>query len=363
LLGDNTSHRYFFTIADVAAFTEPQRIVSTATNQNTVKNKCYEITQDCSNVFILAATTASSCMQKWQAWAAAGHFDASAPFPCVVLQIAYPVSVLVAHASWHHVALDSKRTWDPNCVAVHRIFSTIHASVRPSTEDRHTRNATEVAIQDQNLLGKCIFREIANTLREWVPIVCAHGGEVSDDQKDVAEGFVVWLDALAKSLTTTSFSDSTFERVMGRGGHWNPVAKAHGQYKVEYLLRCLLAMFDNMHFEGSRGEGKGLGAPMERLTTKIVQTLPPNIRQTILDMISDAPMPSRSTLCNARLAFDVAYMLLNRERFQALVLEDSVIFPIIDKSPQGGRRSMRSSNVVFIVCQCYMSPRSATPFM
>ena len=54
-------------------------------------------------------------------------------------------------------------------------------------------------------------------------------------------------------------------------------------------------------------------------------------------LVAIGSFPGRKALIRARLAFDVAYMLIMREVHQAHVDMQSIAFGLIDSSPQGGR--------------------------
>ena len=268
------------------------------------------------------------------------------------VQLPFPISCLVAGQAWTELAFDRRLRVGHDSV-VRDWWKSLRKHASFSESGGNQGGAVDVAMQGEpppaggaaasspahlqrSLFDIKVFEKLGQTLREWAPVIEQNMRLEPAATRSLLEVFIKWADDCVKAMLPETFAAWTWQGNKRRGGALQPVLQQRGGYNAEFLCQTLMFTF----MVRGTGSSKPVSNPYGLVVHRVLQTMPPHVRQMAEDMIAGSTWPSPMVIVRGRLYLDVAYMLSWQARHAKLhenEEEDSALFSMVDSSPQGGR--------------------------
>ena len=152
-----------------------------------------------------------------------------------------------------------------------------------------------------------LFKGLARQLREWAPRILSGSDRMDEENENLLEMYVRWLDELGEDLSMylgdgccVQILQTIEGRCRGRGNG--------GDYSVLFLIKSFLLC----HLVRSSQQLRTILARAAHLTC------PPNLARLFDAALMDKrlPVPDRATVSRFRLKLDAGFMLATRRRLQ-----------------------------------------------
>jgi hypothetical protein len=327
LYGNQMSNMLYFKVESSSCLSQPVRMIHMGGRGNDSSNREFivALTPETVRELVISRDIHGVLMSDAiESAASANGLHLPPPVITSAMCLPYPLSILVTHSEWHHLAF-------PRC---------LRCAKESHYRDDWKSFPQGVCLSESSLedirrtcgIDRALFLNMADSLREWAPVLTSVrvGGEVN---KAKLEEYIRYLDNLASSLVPEAFTDfACVSRKFQRGGYWNAETGVRVRYTSLYLIQVLAFSFGCRNQSGCM---TSLGG--DSMFRRALNLLPDIAQQFLTHLHVQAVTPSRSTVCRCRLFVDVAFMRLKCERHAEFAKSDGVAFGLLDSSPQGGR--------------------------